>query len=118
MFGERFVVEYSNGKKEAVRPEEFIAWICSCPTSADDPTVNDAKGDIPEQKQPITMVTTKEKKQKKPDAFVNERIKWIEGEHTVYGTVMSIAQLKGKGGKLFLVKWDTRARVGVRTDSR
>jgi hypothetical protein len=26
--------------------------------------------------------------------------------------------LKGKGGKLFLVKWDTRARVGVRTDSR
>ena len=102
MFGERFVIEYSNGKKEAVRPEELLDMLSS----------EEPQGDIPEQ-QPNKMVESKkQKKEKKPDAYLNRRIKWTEGGKTAYGTVMSIAQLKGKGGKLYLVKWDAKSGWG------
>jgi hypothetical protein len=119
MFGERFVVEYSNGKKEAVRPEELLDLLASEETSndAEDPTtVNDNQGDMPTQQQSNTMVESKKKKkkkkEKKPDAYLNRRIRWTEGGKIVYGTVMSIAQLKGKGGKLYLVKWDESSGWG------
>jgi hypothetical protein len=123
MFNERFVIEYSNGKKEAVRPEELLDMLTSEGTSNDaeeDPTtVNDTQGDMPIQQQSNTMIeskankkNTKKKKQKKPDAYLNRRIRWTEGGKAVYGTVMSIAQLKGKGGKLYLVKWDESSGWG------
>ena len=97
MFGERFVVEYSNGNKEAVRPEELLDMLASEESSAEeDPTtVNDTQGDMPIQQQSNTMIeskankkNTKKKKQKKPDAYLNRRIRWTEGGQTVYGTVM------------------------------
>jgi hypothetical protein len=111
MFGERFVIEYSNGKKEAVRPEELLDMLAS---------VNDTQGDMPIQQQPNTTIesktdkknTKKKKKEKKPDAYLNKRIRWTEGGRTAYGTVMSIAQLKGKGGKLYLVQWDAKSGWG------
>ena len=123
MFGERFVIEYSNGRKEAVRPEELLDMLTSEGTSndAEDPTttVNDTQGDMPIQQQPNTTIesktnkkNTKKKKEKKPDAYLNKRIRWIEGGETTYGTVMSIAQLKGKGGKLYLVQWDAKSGWG------
>jgi hypothetical protein len=50
MFGERFVIEYSNGKKEAVRPEELLDMLAS---------VNDTQGDMPIQQQPNTTIESK-----------------------------------------------------------
>jgi hypothetical protein len=115
MFGERFVIEYSNGKKEAVRPEELLDLLSSEESSAEDPIVNDTQVDMQTQ-QSETMIESKKKKkkkkEKKPDAYLNRRIKWVEGGKTAYGTVMSIAQLKGKGGKLYLVKWDENSGWG------
>ena len=122
MFNERFVIEYLNGKKEAVRPEELLDMLSSEESSAEeDPTtVNDTQGDMPIQQQSNTMIeskankknTKKKKKQKKPDVYLNRCIRWTEGGQTVYGTVMSIAQLKGKAGKLYLVKWDESSGWG------
>ena len=53
------------------------------------------------------------KKQKKPDAYLNRRIKWTEKSGKVlFGTVDSITQLKGKGGKLYLIKWEKKSGGG------
>ena len=102
-----------------MRPEELLDLLASEETSndAEDPTtVNDTQGDMPIQQQSNTTIESKKKKkkkkEKKPDAYLNKRIKWTEGGQTVYGTVMSIAQLKGKGGKLYLVKWDESSGWG------
>jgi hypothetical protein len=72
-----------------VRPEELLDLLAS----------EKPQGDLPEQ-QPNMMVESqkknKNKKQKKPNAYLSERIKWTEGGKTAYGTVMSIVQLKDK----------------------
>jgi hypothetical protein len=133
MFGERFVVEYSNGKKEAVRPEELLNMLGS---DGDEDDVQESKKEDPaelleESKQeedadesvdadmPIQQTNNinkkkkKKKKQKKPDAYLNRRIKWTEKSgKALFGTVDSIAQLKGKGGKLYLVQWDIKSGGG------
>ena len=93
-----------------MRPEELLDMLSS----------EEPQGNVPEQQQPNTMVESKnnkkkkkkKKKETKPDAYLNQRIKWTEGGETAYGTVMSIAQLKGKGGKLYLVKWDAKSGWG------
>ena len=60
MFNERFVIEYSNGRKETVRPEELLDLLAYEESDAEDPTtVNDNQGDMPTQQQSNTMIESK-----------------------------------------------------------
>jgi hypothetical protein len=116
MFGERFLVEYSNGVRERLRPEVLLDLIV-----ADDDDDGDGEqeskmedeDDLQESKQaePEQPKKAKQKKKKSQHKWMGARVKSFttddKGKDTIvgYGRIVRVIKQKGKSNK-YRVEWD------------
>jgi hypothetical protein len=118
MFGERFLVEYSNGVRERLRPEVLLDLIVADDADGDGDGEQESKledeDNQQESKQAEPEQPKKAKKKKKPQhKWMGARVKSFttddKGKETIvgYGRIMQVIKAKGKTNK-YRVEWEKK----------
>ena len=117
MFGERFLVEYSNGVRERLRPEVLLDLIVADDADGDDEQESklEDEGNQQESKEaePEPQPKKKNKKKKAQHKWMGARVKSFttdgKGKDTIvgYGRIVQVIKAKGETNK-YRVEWEKK----------
>jgi hypothetical protein len=112
MFGERFLVEYSNGVRERLRPEVLLDLIVADEGDDEQESKLEDEDNLQEPKQAEPEQPKKAKQKKKAQhKWMGTRVKAFttndKGKETIagYGRIVRVIKQKGKSNK-YRVEWD------------